>query len=111
MFARIETQQPVAIAMKDSAGRQHLRIQSRTAAHQTVEDAAVPVGPVHHRGDGKAIISKFQWFILQLLRRRGSVRVPNYTRFLQRSSPEKAAETLRHPAFFSLNFQSWGTPR
>ena len=40
-----------AIAMKDGPGRQHLRVKLRTPRQQTMEDAAMPVGPVHHRGD------------------------------------------------------------
>jgi hypothetical protein len=35
--------------MDDGACRQHLGIEPRTARHQPVEDAAVPVGPIHHR--------------------------------------------------------------
>ena len=60
MLAWIEAEQPRAVAMKDGAGRQHLRVEPRTTRHQPVEDAAMPVGPVHHRGDGKAIILIFQ---------------------------------------------------
>jgi hypothetical protein len=46
--------------MKDGAGRQHFRIEPRAPGHQAVEDAAMPVSPIHHRGDGKSIRSKFQ---------------------------------------------------
>ena len=56
MFAGIEAEQPRAVAMNDGAGRQHLRVEPRTPRHQTMEDAAMPVGPVHHRGDGKAMV-------------------------------------------------------
>ncbi len=56
MLAGIETKQPPAVAMNDGAGRQHLRVEPRAPRHQTVEDAAMPVGPVHHRGNGKAIV-------------------------------------------------------
>jgi hypothetical protein len=30
------------------------------ARHQAMEDAAMPVGPVHHRGYGEDMISIFQ---------------------------------------------------
>ena len=53
MLAGIETEQPRAIAMDDRAGRQHLRVKPRPPRHQPMEHAAMPVGPVHHRGDGK----------------------------------------------------------
>ncbi len=54
MFACVETQEPLAITMKNGASGQHLRVQPATPRHQTMEDAAMPVGPVHHRGDGKS---------------------------------------------------------
>ena len=60
MFARIEAEQPLAVAMDDGAGRQHLRVKPRMPRHQAMEDAAMPVGPVHHRGDGKAIDRSFK---------------------------------------------------
>ena len=56
MFAGIETEQPLAIAVKDGAGRQHLRVKPPAPRHQPVEDAAMPVGPVHHRGNVKTSI-------------------------------------------------------
>ena len=54
MFAGIEAEQPRAIAMDDGAGGQHLRVEPGAPRHQPVEHAAVAVGPVHHRRDGKA---------------------------------------------------------
>ena len=56
MFGRIETEQPRPIAMQDGAGRQHLRVKQRPGRHQPMEDAAMPVGPVHHRGHGKSAV-------------------------------------------------------
>ena len=60
MLASIEAEQPPAVAMNNGAGRQHLRIEPRAPAHQTVEDAAMPVGPVHHGCHRKAIVLRFQ---------------------------------------------------
>jgi len=51
MFAGIISKQPRAIAVNDGAGGQHLGVELRTPRHQAMEDAAMPVGPVHHRGD------------------------------------------------------------
>ena len=56
MFAGIEAEQPTAIAMNDGAGRQHLRVKPGTPRHQAMEDAAMPVGPVHHRGDRELVV-------------------------------------------------------
>jgi hypothetical protein len=64
MLAGIEAEQALAVAMKDGARRQHLRVESRPARHPTVEDATMPVGPVHHGGNGKAIALIFQQLIL-----------------------------------------------
>ena len=63
MLAGIETEQPLPIAMNDGAGRQHLRIKPGTPRHQTVEHPAMPVGPVHHRGNGKAPVIDFVHFL------------------------------------------------
>src|SRR5207237_3266586 len=64
MLAWIETEQPPAVTMNDGAGRQHLRIEPRAPTHQTVEDAAMPVRPIHHGCHGKAIVLRFQRFTL-----------------------------------------------
>ena len=56
MFAGIETEQTLPIAMNDGAGRQHLRVKPRPPRHQAMEHAAVPVGPIHHRRHGKAVV-------------------------------------------------------
>ena len=56
MLAGIEAKQPRAIAMDDGARGQHLRVKPGTPRHQTVEHAAMPVGPVHHRREAKSPI-------------------------------------------------------
>jgi hypothetical protein len=33
--------------------------------HQTVEDAAMPVGPIHHRGNAKNEVADFVIFIIK----------------------------------------------
>jgi hypothetical protein len=42
--------------MQDCAGGQHLRVKPPTARHQAMEDAAMPVGPIHHGRYGKAVV-------------------------------------------------------
>src|SRR4051794_38973421 len=64
MFAGIETEQPLTIAMQDGPGRQHLGVEPSVPGHEAVEDTAVPVGPVHHGGHGKAIVLELQLVIL-----------------------------------------------
>ena len=56
MFDGIETEQTPPIAVKHGARRQHLRVEPRPPRQQAMEHPAVPVGPVHHRGDGKAVV-------------------------------------------------------
>ena len=56
MFDIAEPQQAIARAMDDRAGGQHLSIEPRTTAQMAVEDAAMPVSPVHHRRNRKYII-------------------------------------------------------
>jgi hypothetical protein len=73
MFACVEAEQPTAIAMNDRAGRQHLRVEPGTPRHQAVEDAAMPVGPVHHRGNGKSSIHVIHFINLTLLANRVKV--------------------------------------
>src|SRR5690606_22887894 len=51
---RVQRQQPPTIAVDDGVGVHHLGVQPRMRRQQPVEDPAVGVGPVHHRGDGQA---------------------------------------------------------
>lgn len=53
MFRRIEAQQPLAVAMQHGAGGHHLGVEQGRTRQQTVEVPAMPVGPVHHRGDAE----------------------------------------------------------
>jgi hypothetical protein len=53
MLARRKAKQPRAIAMQHCAGGEHLGVQQRPPGQQPMHDAAMPVGPVHHRSDGK----------------------------------------------------------
>ena len=53
MFGGVMAQQPGAWPVDDRRCRHHLGIEQRATAHQPVEIAAMPVGPFHHRGDGK----------------------------------------------------------
>ncbi len=55
VLVRREAEQPRAVAMDHSVGDDHLGIETRPPRQQPVEIPAVTVGPVHHRGDGKAV--------------------------------------------------------
>ncbi len=50
----LEAEQARAIAVQHRAGRDHFGIEPRPARERPVERPAVPVGPIHHRGDGEA---------------------------------------------------------
>ena len=56
VLGRIEAQEPRRIAVQDGPGRDHLGVQERAPRDQTQKIALVPVGPVHHRGNGQAPI-------------------------------------------------------
>ena len=56
MLGRIVTQQPRPIAMQHRAGGEHFGIEQRAARQQAMEEPAMPVGPFHHRSDGKAAV-------------------------------------------------------
>ena len=53
MLGRVEGQEPRAVAVQHRAGGDHLGIDQRPARQQAMEEPAVPVGPFHHRRDGK----------------------------------------------------------
>ena len=46
----VETQMARHVAMDERAGRHHLGVEQRAAGEQSVEETAVAVRPVHHRG-------------------------------------------------------------
>jgi hypothetical protein len=52
MLVRMVGKQPIPRPVQDRAGRDHLGIEQRPPREGTVEHPAMPVGPVHHRGDG-----------------------------------------------------------
>ena len=51
VLARRIAEQPLAVAVDDRLGGDHLGVEQRAPRQQTMEDAAMPVRPVHHRGD------------------------------------------------------------
>ncbi len=53
MFGRVEVQQPGSVAMQNGPGRDHFGIQNRPGREQAQEKPAMPIGPVHHRGDAQ----------------------------------------------------------
>ena len=70
MLARIETEQPLAITVDDRAGGHHLGIEQCAARQQAMEDAAMPVSPVHHRrnGEDRRLEISIFFFFLNALR-------------------------------------------
>src|SRR5262245_48012211 len=57
MFGGREGQQTVAVAAQHRLCRHHLRIKARAPRQETVEEPAMPVGPIHHGGDAKAALA------------------------------------------------------
>ncbi len=55
MLDRIEPEQPRAIAVQHGRRRDHLGVEPRVRRQQTVEEPAVAVRPVHHRGDAQPV--------------------------------------------------------
>src|SRR5579871_2060031 len=53
MFARIETQQTLAIAAKHRIRRYHFGVEQRAPRQKPVKHTAMGVGPVHHRCNGE----------------------------------------------------------
>ena len=58
----IEVEVPGHIAVDECAGGDHLGVEQRVARQQTVEVAAVPIGPVHHRGHRQRARARVQVF-------------------------------------------------
>ena len=54
LLGRVEAEQALAIAVDHRVGVDHLGIQPRRRRQQPVEEPAMAVGLVHHRGDGQA---------------------------------------------------------
>ena len=55
MFEGIEAEKPLPLAVPDGGRGHHLGIEPRPARQLAMEEAAMPVRPVHHGCDGKAI--------------------------------------------------------
>ena len=43
------------MAVNDGVGNEHLGVEQGALGETAMEDAAVPVGPIHHRGDGNGV--------------------------------------------------------
>jgi hypothetical protein len=50
MLSRMEAQMALDVAVQERAAGDHLRIHHRAAGELTEEIAAMPIGPIHHRG-------------------------------------------------------------
>ena len=53
LLSRIEPEQPLAIAVHDRRTRNHLGIKQRPRRQPPMERPAMPVRPIHHRGDAE----------------------------------------------------------
>ena len=53
MLRLAEAEQAPARTVDDGAGRDHLRVKPRPPRQETVEEPAMPIRPVHHRGDAE----------------------------------------------------------
>jgi hypothetical protein len=53
MLKRVEPKQPFAISTQHCTGGEHFSVNQRPARQQPVEKPTVPIGPFHHRSDGK----------------------------------------------------------
>ena len=56
MFAAVKRQQPHPVAVQYRIRRHHLGVQQRMSRQAAMQHPAGTVGPVHHRGDGKAVV-------------------------------------------------------
>ncbi len=54
MLDCVEADQPLAVAADHGLRGHHLGVEPGATRHQAVDDAAMPVGPIHHRRDGEA---------------------------------------------------------
>ena len=53
VLGRVVAQEPGAVAVEERASGDHLGVDQGTAREQAVEEPAMPIRPVHHRGDGE----------------------------------------------------------
>ena len=56
MLLGVEAEQPVALAVDHRVGHHHLGVEQRAARQLAMEEAAMPVRPVHHRRDCKSVV-------------------------------------------------------
>src|SRR5271169_2816196 len=54
MFEGIKADQPLAPPKDHGVGGDHLGIKARPPGQDAMEEPAMPVGPIHHRGDREA---------------------------------------------------------
>src|SRR5262245_37508544 len=100
MFRRIMAEEPRAVAVDHGTGGDHLGIDQRAAREQAVEEPAMPVGPLHHGGDGESVCSVFQ---RSLLASRPLTPSPE-----QQRTSAKTASVRRNRDRFQLHYQTVG---
>ena len=56
MLEWIKAQMALHITMDERASRHHFRIEKGFGTHRAMENAAMPVRPVHHRCDAEGVV-------------------------------------------------------
>ena len=56
-------EQARAVAVQDGGRRDQLGVEQRVARHEAVEGAAMPIRPIHHRGDAKSMTFRLHGFV------------------------------------------------
>jgi hypothetical protein len=62
MLARVVVEQLAHVPADNGRSHDHLGVEQRVRRIQPMQEAAVPVGPVHHRGNADASIDPLDRF-------------------------------------------------
>jgi hypothetical protein len=64
MLDVVETEQPFTRAMDDRVRHNHLGVEQSPVRQLAMEEPAMPIRPVHHRGYGHRMLLIFRHFFL-----------------------------------------------
>ena len=76
MLVGCEAEQARAIAVQDGVGGDHLGVEERMAREPAMEGPAVPVRPIHHRGDAELYVLEIARIFLYLRHVRTRMHTP-----------------------------------